>query len=311
MGHRAIRSLSQTDDLDQDTRTELWNVTNQIRDVLQGPSCAIQAKIQTRLITAVWKWEFKKPVDERPSDGIVWTRIKTTILDGEWYEVLDLIEKLVGYLKRFADAWTDGLLTPLVEGYNDRFRHFLVGYRFIGLEITPIDTTAQADAVAEAIDATKGISGARHAFEQAVNLLSDRQNPDYPNSIKESISAVEAVVKKVTGEGTLGAGLKKLKGAGLSIHPSLELAWSKMYGWTSNDAGIRHGDIEAADADQALAKYVLVTCSVFVSLPRRRGAQARPALTSSRISGAAMQTSAIGARSVAERPGRPRAQIHP
>ncbi|MEI3844903.1 MULTISPECIES: hypothetical protein [unclassified Microbacterium] len=64
----------------------------------------------------------------------------------------------------------------------------------------------------------------------------------------------------------LGSGLKKLEAAGLPIHPALKAAWLEMYGWTSDDDGIRPGGIEAAGADQALAKYVLVTSSAFVSL---------------------------------------------
>lgn len=145
------------------------------------------------------------------------------------------------------------------------FERFLVGFRFVGHEITPIDSTAEANAVVGAQEAVSPIAGARHALDRAVELLADRQSPDYPNSIKESISAVEAVVKKVTGQGTLGAGLGKLESVGVTIHPALKGAWSKMYGWASDADGIRHAGIEAANADQALAKYVLVTCSAFVS----------------------------------------------
>lgn len=86
---------------------------------------------------------------------------------------------------------------------------------------------------------------------------------------------MEAVVKKVTGANDdLAAGLKKLENAGLSIHPALKGAWLKMYGWTSDEDGIRHGGIDAADADQALAKYVLVTCSAFVSYLIEEGRKA-------------------------------------
>jgi hypothetical protein len=38
-----------------------------------------------------------------------------------------------------------------------------------------------------------------------------------------------------------------------------------MYGWTSDEDGLRHGGIEAADASQDLAKYVLVTSAAFAS----------------------------------------------
>ncbi len=195
----------------------------------------------------------------------MWEIIKSSVLQDDWFDVLDLIEEIVRYLTRFEDARTQGNSSAIVEALNNRFEQYLVGYRFIGGKITPLDSTTEAEAVITAQADTEVLTGARHSLDQAVEHLADRQNPDYANSIKESISAVEAVVKKITGEGTLGAGLTKLEGAGLKIHPGLKGAWSKMYGWTSDGSGIRHGDIDAADADQALAKYVLVTCSAFVS----------------------------------------------
>jgi hypothetical protein len=66
------------------------------------------------------------------------------------------------------------------------------------------------------------------AEAEAISLLADREKPDYPNAIKESISAVEAVVKKVTGPNDdLAAGLKKLENSGLSIHPALKVLGSR------------------------------------------------------------------------------------
>lgn len=95
----------------------------------------------------------------------------------------------------------------------------ILRYRFIGHELTPIDTSAEADAIGGAISDVASIAGARHSLERATELLADREKPDYPNSIKESISAVEAVVKKVTGKGELSKGLAELEAAGLTIHP--------------------------------------------------------------------------------------------
>lgn len=267
VGKRAERSITQTDDLDADTRTELWNVIVTLRTLLNqvGRQTGWDNKTEDRLVGAVWAWEFKRARDEMKSDALVWDLIKKRILEGEWYDALDLIEEIVKYLKRYEEGQTRGLDETMTEAFNNRFEHFLVGYRFIGHEITPIDTSADAEAVSVAIDDAATIAGARHSLTRATELLADRENHDYPNSIKESISAVEAVVMKVTGEGTLGAGLKKLENAGLKIHPALRDSWSKMYGWTSDEDGIRHAGIDAADVDQALAKYALITCSAFVS----------------------------------------------
>lgn len=265
LGLREVRSVIQTDTLDADTRVELWNVTNTFRRILYDAMRDHYEPTHDHVTAAIWAWEFRSPADEQPQDAALWNMIKQRIIKAAWFDALDVIEALVKYADRYKQARTSGLPTAIAAAYNDRFESYLVGYRFIGLELTPIETSGQATAVSEAIDDTKNISGARHHLQRAVDLLADRQTPDYPNSIKESISAVEAVCVAVTGEATLGAALKKLKGAGVSIHPALEGAWSKMYGWTSDASGIRHGAIEAPDADQALAKYMLVTCSAFVS----------------------------------------------
>ncbi|KQV07073.1 AbiJ-NTD4 domain-containing protein [Leifsonia sp. Root112D2] len=267
IGKRAVRSLTQRDALDVETRTELWNVFVTLRGTLRNVASQTYSADTTEaaVLGAVWTWEYKRPRDEMKSEANVWAEIKASILNADWYDVLDLIEAVVKYLDRYKTHATEDLRSTFTDTFNNRFEHFLVGYRFIGNEITPIDTTAEAEAVVSAQKNTDSIAGARHALDRAVELLADRQNPDYPNSIKESISAVEAIVKRVTGEGTLGAGLGRLESAGLTIHPALKSAWSKMYGWTSDAAGIRHAGVEAADADQALAKYVLVVCSAFVS----------------------------------------------
>lgn len=267
MGKRAVRSITQSDDLDTETRTELWNVFVVLRTILSEASSQSRWSDDTadNFLGAIWAWEFKKPRDEIQSDAQVWAGIKKLIGEADSYDVLDLIEESVKYLKRYETHYTKDVFATFVEAFNNRFEHFLVGYRFIGEELTPVDSTAEAEAVNAAIEDAGSLAGARHSLERATELLADRATPDYPNSIKESISAVEAVIKKVTGEGTLGKGLTKLEGSGLTIHPALKGAWSQMYGWTSDEDGIRHGGIEAADADQALAKYVLVTCSAFVS----------------------------------------------
>ena len=73
---------------------------------------------------------------------------------------------------------------------------------------------------------------------------------------------------------TLGAGLKKLETAGVSIHPALRLGWDKLYGWASDESGVRHGSIDAASVDQSLAKYMVVASSAFVSYLIEEGRKA-------------------------------------
>lgn len=269
--------MVQRESLDEETRIALWNVVAGLPGVFDKLTWDPLRRDDTSgpgTVAALWAKDFKKPRDEQPSPAAFWALVKSMILKELWYNVLDLVEAVSTRLEQHTTATLNGLPDHFREACNDAFEVHLVGYRFIGMELTPVDSTAEAESITSALDATETLGGARHALDRAIELLADRQTPDYPNSIKESVSAVEAVVKKVTDEGTLGAGLGKLEGAGLTIHPALKSAWVKMYGWTSDDDGIRHGGIEAADVDQALAKYVLVTSSAFVSYLVEEGRKA-------------------------------------
>lgn len=104
--------------------------------------------------------------------------------------------------------------------------------------------------------------GTRDHLEKALTLLSDRKKPDYANSIKESISALESLVQELLGEkGTLGQLIDEL-----DVHPALKKGWKCFYGWTSDEGGIRHGKFgEVLEPGVAEAKYMLVTTSAFIN----------------------------------------------
>lgn len=103
-------------------------------------------------------------------------------------------------------------------------------------------------------------------FEKALKLYSDRQSPDYENSIKESISAVEAMCCIINGkDSTLSDAIKKIKNKGVHLHPALEKAFIALYAYTCDEKGIRHAGIDFVDASAEDAKYMLVACSGFVN----------------------------------------------
>ena len=74
------------------------------------------------------------------------------------------------------------------------------------------------------------------------------------------------IITGMTGaNATLGAALKKLKDSGVIIHGALEKAFSSLYGYTSDEEGIRHGGIDFSKAPEEDARYMLVSCSAFVN----------------------------------------------
>jgi shikimate 5-dehydrogenase len=118
-------------------------------------------------------------------------------------------------------------------------------------------------AIAQTSDA---YSPASEHLKQAVTLLARKPTPDYRNSIKESISAVEAICAAITGDPktTLGQALKVIDKEA-PLHGALRSAFEKLYGYTSDAQGIRHALMEEAKLEQEDAVFMLVACSAFVS----------------------------------------------
>lgn len=59
--------------------------------------------------------------------------------------------------------------------------------------------------------------------------------------------------------------IKKLKDNGVHIHAAMEKAFTALYGYTSDENGIRHGSMDFSNALAEDAKYMLVSCSAFVN----------------------------------------------
>ena len=109
----------------------------------------------------------------------------------------------------------------------------------------------------------------RTHLNKALELYAQRPVGDYRNSIKESISAVEAYCREITDENTLGDALKKLNSKGVLIPPMLKVAFEKLYAYTNQpDTGIRHALMdEDGTYTPALeeALFMLVSCSSFIN----------------------------------------------
>jgi len=58
--------------------------------------------------------------------------------------------------------------------------------------------------------------------------------------------------------------LKKIKDK-IGLHPALEKGFGAIYGYTSDQGGIRHAMIDESTCDFEDAKYMLVSCSAFVN----------------------------------------------
>ncbi len=160
------------------------------------------------------------------------------------------------------------ILDALISTVNGAFEEEKSAFRFVDTTIVKIVDKTEISEIEESLERCAAIPGAQYHIKKALSLLSKRENPDYPNSIKESVSAVEAMCRIITGDekASLGKALDILKKSSpIAIHGSLLEAWKKLYGYGSDSDGIRHAAIDFSHADYADAKFMVVSCSAFVN----------------------------------------------
>lgn len=190
----------------------------------------------------------------------IYTSVRDVITDAPYNEVLDIIEYICNYLAPRSGAGT------IYQKFNDLFEQECIGYRFISKRIVPITDKSEVKEIEQACHTP--FEGARIQLQKALCFLSDREHPDYKNCVKESISAVESVCKVLANDpkAELGKALKSLIANDLIIHGSLKSAILALYGYASDEGGIRHAERETeSTVTFEEAKFMMVTCSAIVN----------------------------------------------
>ena len=199
-------------------------------------------------------------IDPTTKDLSAEAQLKNKILRFfSWFEVYDFIDIHLSFL-----AGSDR--AERIKQYNELLEQEKAGYRIVAGEVTPITNKSEIHAIEQA--ATTPYQSVNQHVKKALALYADIKAPDYENSVKESISAVEAMccITGMSGtQATLGAAIKKLKDSGVHIHSAMERAFLALYGYTSDENGIRHGGIDFTSVPAGDAKYMLVSCSAFVN----------------------------------------------
>ncbi len=136
-------------------------------------------------------------------------------------------------------------------------------YRFVDKKIVEIVPAHQIQSIEAALNTS--FNDVNNHINAALHLMSDKKNHNYRNSIKESISAIEALVRIIQKDSkkTLPDLLKQRK---MNLHKALQDGLNKIYAYTSDDGGIRHSLTEnshvVAHSD---ALFMVVICSAFVN----------------------------------------------
>ena len=271
-GTKPLNTKMQLDELDKRTRIGIANLLREWYD--DGKFTQYRSDFCERLLKDIYS-EF---VDDQSryiircqNNNFIESYIYLPISENSYDEVLTIVEYITNYFLQWQmSQYQKGVLYYDLIDYkaeiNELFQREYVGYRFIDGEITPISDDIEVAEIEKSLDIE--FQGCKSHIKKALGFLSDRENPDYKNSIKESISAVESICQIIAqnSKATLGEALKKLEEHGVKIHEAMKKSFSSLYGYTSDEGGIRHceGMLESNVTFEE-AKFMLVSCSAFVN----------------------------------------------
>ena len=261
------KSILQIDSMDMDLRNGLWNgvVMSYMETIGSGWYKSTPGNYQA-LWVRIWLHVFKGRIDELDEHGQDFVRqVKDYFFNAAWYEVYNFIE----FVKdNFENDFNANINEQFVYYCNRVLEKELSAYRFVNGILTPISSSEEIQAVETALQIEDKYLPVKNHLAKALQHLSNKTKPDYKNSVKESICAVESLCCILTGKtnATLGDSLKLLE-KNYDLHGSLKRGFENLYGYASDGQGIRHGGgmMEKSNLSQDEAIFMLVTCSAFTN----------------------------------------------
>ena len=139
--------------------------------------------------------------------------------------------------------------------------------------IVPAVTEAEGHTVIELLKTLRE-AGLRGSTEHLRNACDCINKGEWAGSIRESIHTVESVARMLAPEAkTLKQALAATKDHG-GLHPALKDGFIKLYGYTSDEQGVRHPllDNDKAQVGMDEAVFMLGACASFASYLWRKHA---------------------------------------
>lgn len=212
-------------------------------------------------IDCFFRWEvthnekYADEIDYNPQN--VMARFKQVIVDADYALFFTLIEFFIRSTEQIGN-----LNRNLVQILDET----KCAYRVVNRSIVPFASEEEVTAVKAAfvnLENGRFVAARTHLAKAG----SDLTKGDWAGSIHESVNAVESAARVLApGTDGLGAALAELEKSG-AVHEALKRGFKALYGFSSNENGIRHPLLEgtSANVDEADAMYMFGACAAFIS----------------------------------------------
>lgn len=197
--------------------------------------------------------------------------LRKTVLDGKYHQVLSLVEFAM------RSTFPQDLREHLVQA----FEAVPVAYSVETLNDIPtivarssMESGAATQQAIKDIE-NKGPEGAKTHLQNASEFINHKR---YADAVRESIHCVESVARTIDPKARkLSEALRSLENAGVLKHKSLQGAFGQLYGYTSDEKGIRHALLEESSPDVDLedAIFMFAACAAFSAYLVKRHEQVK------------------------------------
>ncbi|GAB5466187.1 MAG: hypothetical protein Kapaf2KO_16230 [Candidatus Kapaibacteriales bacterium] len=197
------------------------------------------------------------------------TEVQNLLYDHYYFRIYAYLEGVCQWYKKLHYSY-NGFFTQyniFIDKVNLILEVESTGYTLVEGKILLTFDTLEVNEVKELIKNTNTPEECKKYITKAWKFLSADPKPDYVNTIKESMTACELLVQKTLGKSKIkfSAGLDEIFQRD-TMHNSLKESMKKLYGFTSDIDGARHGKYkDKVNITHADAKYVLVTASAFIN----------------------------------------------
>lgn len=245
----ALREIS------QELRAVLWSQVHESIGVYHG------------VVTEPWEiilrhmhiYKEHKMADEFDSRWAVQSnKIKKIFTDGNYTDIFGFLEYVLRHREK---------PYQFSEIVDNVLRYTRAAYRVVDSRtIAPVASEEDKANLERAFANLKQVEfdGARQHLTKAAELAASGQ---WADSVRESVHSVEATARKlVPGAKELEPALRKLEETA-AIHGALKKGFAAIYGFSSDEKGIRHPliDDRSANVDETDALFMLGACAAFVS----------------------------------------------
>ena len=267
-GYAPLPKPMRLEEISDDLKRDIWNVMREtLISMRESDGFSYYFSDEGRhLIERVLGRLLKMPEDEIDTQyDKALNSFRMIILKAKFFRVLDLIEIFSNdepYRARSSDFRTR---------IADSFQRHGAAYRFdiskFPFRFSPCSSKEQGEATKQAIEAISesGMEGAATHLRQAAHHINRRR---FADSVRESISAVESVARRIAPESsTLGEALKILERKGSLANKQLKNGFEKLYAYTNSEQGIRHPllDKNAPDVGLDEAMFMYGACASFAA----------------------------------------------